>query len=114
MKKTPVNYKNKYDALLKEKNWLDTYCIYSTLVGACFLIATLLLARSGDELTTKVRRYNRHLEDERRESFFYKVLRCGDIGGIVKYHSCYVGKAKLLTLEEIKQAKLHFDLGAKK
>jgi hypothetical protein len=113
-KESESYYEEQYHLLLKENKSLTNLSFGFFVVMFFSLAGMACLVRSGDELTKKVRRYARAEEIERNSRIFTRACFSISNKAYVLYGQCHVGNAVLNTLEEIKQAKLHFDLGDNK
>jgi hypothetical protein len=105
-------YQEQYHRLVADNNNMINLSLGLAVVAFAGIVGTILLAISGDELTKKVRRYARNEEIEYNERVFKDA--CARIEGTTFYGVCYKNNAKLRSIDEIKQAALHFDLGDKK
>jgi hypothetical protein len=105
-------FKEECEVLLKKNTELEKYSIGSTLIACILLLSSIWLSVGNRDLTAYVRR-DRQYHDRMWAGRIFKIA-CKEIDGVPAFDTCYVGNARLTTLEEIKQAKLHFDLGAKK
>ena len=82
-------------------------------VALVSVIGIIALALANDELTQKVRRYARIEEMQHKNESFR--MACESIGGVLHFRRvCVKNRVGLYTLEEINQARLHFELGDNK
>jgi hypothetical protein len=117
-KESESYYEEQYRRLLADNNSMNVFVNVLAVIAFIGIVSTLLLARSGDELTRKVR-INAYYEKRQAE---YNNLKAAciqlPVRAIFVDGQCAVetsaGGTVLNNLEEIKQAKLHFELGEAK
>lgn len=115
--KSAIDWEQKfYDSEKQHEKTLDNSVsenlfLIVFLSSLLFLTSTILLAIGGDELTKKVRKFEAYFDRQEKEYEFNNACRRLHSSAIVRYGTCLLNEARMETLEEIKQAELHINLG---
>jgi preprotein translocase subunit SecG len=100
---------------LKTENSVSNELFGFTLVmAALLLVSTVCLAISNNELTEKVRKFEAYFDRIQKEYEFNNACKSLHSSAFIRFGICRLNEARMETLEEIKQAELHINLGSSK